>query len=119
MDSEELKARTKAFAHRCVKFAVSLPNTDLGRTIRRQLIRCSTSTAANYRAVCLSQSDASFVAKISVVLEECDESWFWVEFAVDEGLVAKELVESLLQEAQELTSIFAASRRTAEKKQQK
>ncbi|MBT3192795.1 MAG: four helix bundle protein [Verrucomicrobia bacterium] len=119
MDSEELKARTKEFAHRCVKVSVALPKTDLGRTIRQQLIRCSTSTAANYRAVCLAQSDAAFVAKLSIVLEECDESWFWLGFAVDEELIDHERVASLLQEAEELTSIFAASRRTAERKQQK
>ena len=116
MDSEELKVRTKAFAHRCVKVGISLPDTDLGRTIRRQLIRSSTSTAANYRAVCLAQSDASFVAKISIVLEECDESWFWLEFAVDEELVERERIVALLQEAKELTAIFAAPRRTAERR---
>ena len=115
MDSEELKARTKEFAHRCVKVSLALPKTDLGRTIRGQLIRCSTSTAANYRAVCLAQSTATFIAKLSIVLEECDESWFWLEF-IDEQLLKSELVRPLHEEANELTLIFAASRRTAEKK---
>ena len=115
MDSEELKARTKSFAHRCVKVALTLPKTDLGRTIRGQLIRCSTSTAANYRAVCLAQSKATFISKLSIVLEECDESWFWLEFILDEQLISAERIASLLKEAEELTSIFAAARRTAEK----
>ncbi len=53
MDSEELKRRTKEFAHRCVKLALSLPNTYLGNHIKGQLIRASTSVAANYRATCL------------------------------------------------------------------
>jgi len=119
MDSEELKARAKEFAHRCVKVAVALPKTDLGRTIRGQLIRCSTSTAANYRAVCLAQSNATFIAKLSIVLEECDESWFWLEFIIDEKLLKPELVKPLHDEAGELTAIFAASRRTAEKKRKK
>jgi four helix bundle protein len=113
MNSEELKTRTKQFAHRCVKFAISLPNTDLGRTIRRQLIRCATSTAANYRAVCLAQTHAVFAAKLSTVLEEADESWFWIEFAVDEDLAERERVSDLLNEAKELTLIFSASRKTA------
>jgi len=113
MDSEELKARTKAFAHRCVKVALALPKTDLGRVISGQLIRCSTSTAANYRAVCLVQSTAAFISKISIVLEECDESAFWLEFIIDEQLLNAELVKPLLKESEELTSIFAASRKTA------
>jgi four helix bundle protein len=114
--SEELIKRTKEFAHRCVKLALALPETALGRHIRGQLIRCSTSVAANYRATCLSQSKASFVAKISIVLEETDESAFWLEFIIDENLLKENLVKPLLQEAEELTAIFASSRKTASKK---
>ena len=113
MNSHELKIRTKQFAHRCVKLAVTLPNTYLGNHIKGQLIRSSTSVASNYRAVCLAQSKASFIAKISIVLEEIDEACFWLEFVIDEALIEKTLVEPLLQEAIELTSIFVASRKTA------
>ena len=116
MDSEELINRTKDFAHRCVKLATALPETPLGKHIRRQLIRCSTSVAANYRATCLSQSKASFVAKISIVLEETDEAAFWLEFIIDEKLLKKNLVEPLLKEAEELTAIFASSRITSSTK---
>ncbi len=113
MNSQELKKRTKEFAHRCVKLAMALPETDLGRHIRKQLIRCSTSVAANYRATCLAQSRASFISKISIVLEETDESYFWLEFTIDESLMKKHYVEPLLKEAKELTAIFIASRKTA------
>ncbi len=116
MDSEELKDRTKIFAHRCVKMAFALPNTVLGRHIKGQLIRCSTSVASNYRATCLSQSKASFVAKISIVIEECDESCFWIEFIIDENLLKNDLVDPLLKEGKELTSIFISSRQTAGKR---
>ena len=116
MKSEELIKRTKEFAHRCVKLATALPENTLGKHVRRQLIRCSTSVAANYRATCLSQSKASFAAKISIVLEETDEAAFWLEFIIDEKLLKKSLVESLLQEAVELTAIFASSRKTASTK---
>ena len=115
MDERELKKRTKEFAHRCVKLSLALPETDLGRHIRRQLIRCSTSVASNYRAACIAQSKASFVAKLSIVLEETDESAFWLEFIIDEKLLKKELVEALLRESEELTAIFIASRKTARK----
>ena len=86
MIREELTERTKLFAHRCVKLAMALPESPLGKHIRGQVIRCSTSVAANYRATCLSQSKASFIAKLSIVLEETDETAFWLEFIIDEKM---------------------------------
>lgn len=115
MKEYDLKKRTKEFAHRCVKLALALPKNSLGYNIQGQLIRCSTSVAANYRACCLSQSKRTFVAKISIALEEADESVFWMEFAVDEKLVTEERAKDLLTEGMELTSIFIASRKTAKK----
>ncbi|MDD5459909.1 MAG: four helix bundle protein [Phycisphaerae bacterium] len=80
MNKEELKQRVKMFAHRCVKLCTKLPNTQLGRHISGQLIRSSTSAASNYRAVCIAQSRATFIAKLAIVIEETDESYFWIEF---------------------------------------
>jgi four helix bundle protein len=116
MNREELTKRTKEFAHRCVKLALALPETALGKHLRGKVIRCSTSVAANYRATCLAQSKPSFTAKLSVVLEEADETAFWLEFIIDEKLLKKNLVEPLLKEAEELTAIFASSRKTASTK---
>ncbi len=116
MNREELTKRTKMFAHRCVKLAMALPETALGKHIKGQVIRCSTSVAANYRATCLSQSKASFTAKLSIVLEEADETAFWLEFISDENLLKESLVKPLLHDAEELTAIFASSRKTASKK---
>jgi four helix bundle protein len=113
MNREELTERTKKFAHRCVKLAMALPESPLGKHLQGQVIRCSTSVAANYRATCLSQSKASFIAKISIVLEEADESAFWLEFIIDEKLLKENMVKPLLKEANELTAIFASSRKTA------
>ena len=73
MNSQELMKRIIDFAHRCVKLAIHLPNTYLGNHIKGHLIRCSTSSAANYRATCHAQSKSSFIAKISIVVEETDE----------------------------------------------
>jgi four helix bundle protein len=95
---------------------MALPDTALGRHIQGQVIRCSTSVAANYRAACLSQSKPSFTAKLSIVLEEADETAFWLEFIVDENLLKENMVNPLLQEAKELTAIFASSRKTASTK---
>lgn len=76
MRENDLKERTKNFAHRCVKLSLALPKSDLGDHIRRQLIRCSTSVASNYRAACVAQSKADFASKVSIVIEEADESCF-------------------------------------------
>ena len=94
---------------------MALPNTPLGNHIGGQLIRSSTSVAANYRAACIAQSKASFISKLSIVIEEADESYFWFEFIIDENLLKNNLVEPLLKEADELTAIFIASRKTARK----
>lgn len=119
MDKVELKRRTKEFAHRCVKVSTALPNTVLGRHIAGQLIRCSTSVAANYRAVCIAQSRATFISKLAIVIEETDESYFWIEFTSDENLVKETKVAELLKEADELTAIFIASQNTARRNNKK
>jgi four helix bundle protein len=117
--SIDLKDRTKSFAHRCVKLAISLPKSTLGIHVRGQLIRSATSVAANYRAACLAQTKAGFIAKLSIVIEEVDETYFWMEFVVDENLLSQEMASALIQEAKELTSILIASRKTAKKREDK
>lgn len=112
LTSEKLRIRTNEFAHRCVKFALAIEGTKLGNHISGQLIRCSTSVAANYRASCLAQSRAHFKSKLSIVLEETDESLFWIEFAIAEKLIQERKVKDLIQEAQELRAIFYSSKKT-------
>lgn len=116
MNKNDLKLRTKTFAHRCVKLSLSLPSSKLGNHIKGQLIRCGTSVAANYRAACLAHSKAAFASKISIVIEEVDESEFWLQFIIDEKLIPKKLIEPLRVEASELTSIFISSRKTVQLK---
>jgi four helix bundle protein len=114
--SQALMKRTNDFAHRCVRLALSLPKNNLGWHLQKQLIRASTSVAANYRAACLAQSRPSFTAKISICLEECDESCFWLEFIIAEKLLKKVSVNPLLKEGEELRAIFIASRNTSRNK---
>ena len=114
MKQHDLKNRTKEFAHRCVKLSLALPQDYLGAHIKKQLIRCSTSVAANYRSACVAQSKAGFAAKLSIVIEEVDESCFWMEFIIDENLFDEKQVSLLLSEAMELTAIFIASRKTVD-----
>jgi len=112
MNRQELLERITQFAHRSVKLALALAETPLGRHIRLQLIRCSTGAAANYRAACLAQSRAALIAKLSIVIEEADESCFWMEFLLEEALLSKKKADPLLTEGKELTAIFVAARRT-------
>jgi four helix bundle protein len=107
--AEELKKRTKQFAIRIVRLYQALPKRDEARVIGKQALRSGTSVAANYRAVCRARSKAEFVAKIGVVLEEIDETVFWLELLVETRIVAQSRMESLQKEATELLAIFAAS----------
>ena len=115
MDERELKERTKKFSLRVIKLVGALPKTVEGRTIGSQLIRSGTSVGANYRAACRGRSKPEFVAKLGVVEEEADESAFWMELIIESNLMKKELVEALLQEANELVAIMTASRKSAAK----
>lgn len=109
---EEMKQKTKKFAHECVKLAIALPSHQLGNQIRGQLIRSATSVAANYRASCLAQSVPQLISKISIAIEEADESEFWLEFARDENLADEDEVFSIIQEVHQITSILIKSRQT-------
>ncbi|NLN38843.1 MAG: four helix bundle protein [Smithella sp.] len=112
MNQEELKQRTKAFAVRIVRLVEALPPTTVGRTFANQIVRSGTSVAANYRAACRSRSKAEFAAKLGIVIEEADETAFWLEMIIEAGIVPKDRIDSLLQEANELVAIFVSSRKT-------
>ena len=117
MDANELKDRTKRFALRVLKLAAALPRSIEGNAIRGQLVRAGTSVGANYRAACRGRSRAEFVAKIGTVEEEADESAFWLELIIEGGFLKPTQVESLLDEANEITRIMAGSRITASRKE--
>lgn len=111
----ELKNRAKEFAIRIVNLFRALPRTDEARVIGRQVLRSGTSVAANYRAACRARSKAEFIAKIGVVVEEADETVFWLELLIETGIVSPARMSSLLDEANELLAIFAASQHTAKR----
>jgi four helix bundle protein len=113
LPAEQLKQRSKRFAIRMVKLYQAIRKTDEARIIGKQALRSGTSVAANYRAACRARSKAEFMANIGIVVEEIDESVFWLEPLIETGLVQKERMAELLAEANELLAIFAASQRTA------
>jgi four helix bundle protein len=109
MNAAELKQRTKQFALRIMRLVDALPNTPKGRAIASQLVRSATSVAANYRAACRGRSKAEFVAKVGLVEEEADETVLWLELIIEDKLLPEKKVRALLNEANELTAIMAAS----------
>jgi four helix bundle protein len=113
MNQMELKQRTKAFALRAIKMTQTLPKSMAADVVGRQLLRSSTSVAANYRAACRSRSRAEFVAKMGVVEEEADESAFWLEMLADSALMKPVRLSELAKKADELVAIAVASIRTA------
>jgi four helix bundle protein len=90
-----------------------LPRTTEAQVLGKQLLRSGTSVGANYRATGRARSKAEFVAKMGVVVEEADETVFWLECLIESEIVKAELLADLLSEANELVAIFAASHRTA------
>ena len=110
---EQLRTRTKEFALRIIRRYKTLPTAGEGQVIGKQLLRCGTSVGANYRAACRSRSRAEFAAKIGIVVEEADESMYWMELLIEAGTVNAEKMAELQKEAKELAAIFTASRQTA------
>jgi len=110
--TEQLRGRTKDFALRIIKLFRALPRSGEATVIGKQLLRSGTSVGANYRAACCARSKAEFTAKLGIVLEEADESAYWLELLIETGSVKKERLQGLLTEAQELAALFTASQRT-------
>ena len=79
----------------------------------KQVLRSGTSIGANYRAACRARSRAEFVAKLGIVLEEADETTFWLELMQDSRIFPEEKLKDIVREAKELVAIFVASVRTA------
>jgi four helix bundle protein len=113
MNEKEMKQRTKEFTLRVLKLVDAIPKSRSGNAVANQLVRSGSSVGANYRALCRAKSRADFVHKTSIVEEEADESCFWLEITIDAALLPAKRVEPLLREANELTAIIVASRKTA------
>jgi len=106
-----MKRRTKEFAV-VIRLCRTLPPGPEARIISCQLLRSATSVAANYRAVCRARSTADFISKLGLVLEEAEETLFWLELPVAAGVARLQQINVPLDEANQLVSIFVASLRT-------
>ncbi len=116
MTQEEMKARTKKFALRVIRLVESLPNTKTANVIGNQLLRSGTSVGANYRAACRAKSTADFISKLSIVEEENDELIYWMELLIESETVKENLLQNLMEEADEILSIIVSSIKTLKEK---
>ena len=111
--ANDMKRRTKRFALRIVNLCRSLPRCQENKVVGNQMLRSGTSVGANYRAVCRARSQAEFISKMAVVVEEADETAFWLELLIESGGIPQHRLNDLLTETKQLVAIFAASLRTA------
>ncbi len=116
MTQEEMKTRTKQFALRVIRLVESLPNGKAANVIGNQLLRSGTSVGANYRASCRAKSTADFAHKLSIVEEEADESIYWMELLIEGKIIKENLLENLIDEANQILSIIVSSIKTVKEK---
>ena len=109
MNKKDLQDRLKKFAITVVKFSEGLPEKAGFRTVKNQIVRCASSSAANYRAACRAKSTADYINKMQIVEEELDETMFWLEFIVGLSEEYRSKVSSLWKEGDELLAIIVSS----------
>jgi len=117
--AEQFRNRTKKFVVDNIKLCRSLPKTEEARIIGKQLLRSSSSVGANYRAACRARSQAEFHSKISIVVEEADESIFWMEVMIEAEVIQKPQIITLMNEANEILKVTASARKTISEKNSK
>jgi four helix bundle protein len=113
--TDDLRLRTKNFALRVIRLYQTLPQNGAPQVIGKQLLRCGTAVGANYRAAGRARSRAEFAAKLGIVVEEADESMYWLELLSESKTVKAELLIDLQREARELTAIFTTARQSAKR----
>ena len=113
VEMQNLKNRTFKFAVDVLRFGARLPKTQEHLIVSKQLMRAGTSVGSNYRAACRGRSRAEFLAKLSIVEEESDESMFWLEVLFETGFRENSEAQALYGEATEILKMIVASKKTA------
>ncbi len=112
----QFKNRTKKFAVEIISYFRTLPKTEEARIVGKQLLRSATSVAANYRAVCRARSKAEFFSKLSITVEEADESLFWLEIISESQINSDIKTKTLMKEAEEILAVLSKARKTTSEK---
>ena len=112
---QDLSKRTLEFGVRIIRLCTALPNTAVGRVIQDQLLRSGTSVGAQYREANRAKSKADFISKLGGVLQELDETAYWLELLVAAEVMTESRLESIRQEVHELISVFTAISKSAKR----
>jgi four helix bundle protein len=112
----DLKLRTKLLGLKIIELVDLLPSKTSSWVIAKQIVRCSTSVGANFRAAGRSKSPADFIYKLKIVEEETDETIFWLEMIEESSLLSKEQLDKVKSEANEILAMIVASIKTARTK---
>ena len=108
--AEFFKNKTKKWAIEVIKYLDKIPDSPVMRNIRFQLIKSCTCVAANYRAACRGRSNAEFSSKISISLEEADESLFWLEMIEGCGIDNSSTLKELQNESNAIIGVLIKAR---------
>jgi len=117
--NEDIKDRTKNMSIRIIKMYSKLYKNDEIRVIGKQLLRSSTSVAANFRAACRSRSKKEYYAKLCICVEEADETLFWLEILLESDLIKGDRLKELIVEVTEILKILASTRKKTKQKLEK
>ncbi|MAQ76337.1 MAG: four helix bundle protein [Aquimarina sp.] len=107
---ESFKNRTKQLSIKVIQLFNNREKTTALNVIAYQLIKSSTSTAANYRAACIARSKKEFFSKISITVEEADETVFWLEILKDSDIVEEGIIQPLLNDAEEILKVLSKAK---------
>ena len=114
---ERMKQKTKAFAVEVISFCNSLKSDRASSVVSYQIIKSATSTGANYRAACKARSKKEFFSKLCIVVEEIDETKYWLEVILEANLSNRSaFLNKLYNEADEITKIMSSARNSAYEK---
>ncbi len=114
--NEQIRQRTLQASVEVHNLFLNVKVPSLSRPVVNQLIRCSSSVAANYRAATRSRSDSEFLSKICIVVEECDETQFWLEYLARTGVVTETEVRSIKSEVDQLIRLFTSIKKKMQEK---
>ena len=107
-----MQKRTKQFALRIIKLYQALPKSGEAQVVGKQILRAGTSVGSNYRASCRARSSKEFFSKVSIVIEEADETMFWLEILSESGIIKATLLNDIINETEEIIKILVTARKT-------
>lgn len=113
---EDLRSRTKQFALRIIRMYSSLPQNQVAQVLGKQALRSGTSIGAHYREANRARSDAEFLSKVRLALQELDETAYWLELLIEAEIVPIAKLGDLLRETDELLAIFVTIAKKVEEK---